>query len=78
MLKATFRLLHAALLAGGLAMLTAPAHAADGALLELLKILRDKGGITQQEYELLRDTAMAETETPAQAPAEPAPAWRRR
>ena len=73
MLKATFRLLHAALFASGLAMLTAPAHAADGALLELLKILRDKGGITQQEYELLRDTAMAETETPAQAPAEPAP-----
>ena len=73
MLKATFRLLHAALLAGGLAMLTAPAHAADGALLELLKILRDKGGITQQEYELLRDTALAETETAPQTPAEPAP-----
>ncbi len=73
MLKTTFRLLHAALLAGGLAMLAAPAHAADGALLELLKILRDKGGITQQEYELLRDTAMAETETAPQTPAEPAP-----
>ena len=73
MLKATFRLLHAALLAGGLAMLTAPAHAADGALLELLKILRDKGGITQQEYDLLRDTALAETETAPQTPAEPAP-----
>ena len=73
MLKAIFRLLHAALVASGLAMLSAPALAADGALLELLKILRDKGGITQQEYELLRNTAMAETETPAQAPAEPAP-----
>ncbi len=73
MLKATFRLLHAALLAGGLAMSAAPAHAADGALLELLKILRDKGGITQQEYDLLRDTALAETETAPQTPAEPAP-----
>ena len=62
-----------ALLASALAMSAAPAHAAGGALLELLKILRDKGGITQQEYELLRDTALAETETPAQPPAEPAP-----
>ena len=63
-------------------MMNLPAQAADSALLELLKILRDKGGITQQEYDLLRDTAMAETgnraptitaETPAQTAAEPAP-----
>ena len=82
MLKATFRLLCAAFLTSALAMLTAPVHADDSALLELLKILRDKGGITQQEYDLLRDTALAETgnpapatvvEKPAPTPAEPAP-----
>ena len=73
MYKAICRFLCMALLAAGPALVIPPAHAADSALLELLKILRDKGGITQQEYELLRDTAMAETETPGQAPAEPAP-----
>ena len=82
MLKATFRLLCAAFLTSALAMLAAPVHADDSALLELLKILRDKGGITQQEYDLLRDTALAETgnpapatvvEKPAPTPAEPAP-----
>ena len=82
MLKATFRLLCAAFLTSALAMLTAPVHADDSALLELLKILRDKGGITQQEYEVLRDTALAETgspalatvaEKPAPTSAEPAP-----
>ena len=73
MYKATFRFLYAALLTGALSMLTLPAHATNGALLELLKILRDKGGISQQEYELLKDTATAEGETPAQATVEPAP-----
>ena len=74
MYKTTFRFLYAPLLTGALSMLTLPAHATNGALLELLKILRDKGGISQQEYELLKDTATAEGETPAQATAEPAPA----
>ena len=82
MYKAIFRFLCVTLLSGGLAVLNMPAHAANGALLELLKILRDKGGITQQEYDLLRDTALAETgspaqaavaEKPAQTPSEPAP-----
>ena len=82
MYKAIFRFLCVTLLSGGLAVLNMPAHAANGALLELLKILRDKGGITQQEYDLLRDTALAETgnpapatvaEKPAPTPAEPAP-----
>ena len=67
MYKAIFRFLCVTLLSGGLAVLNMPAHAADSALLELLKILRDKGGITQQEYDLLRDTALAETGSPAQA-----------
>lgn len=67
MYKTIFRFLCVTLLSGGLAVLNMPAHAANGALLELLKILRDKGGITQQEYDLLRDTALAETGSPAQA-----------
>ena len=82
MYKAIFRFLCVTLLSGGLAVLNMPAHAANGALLELLKILRDKGGITQQEYDLLRDTALAETgnpapatvaEKPVQTSSEPAP-----
>ena len=82
MYKAIFRFLCVTLLSGGLAVLNMPAYAANDALLELLKILRDKGGITQQEYDLLRDTALAETgnpapatvaEKPVQTPSEPAP-----
>ncbi len=73
MYKTTFRFLYVALLTGVLSMLTLPVHATNGALLELLKILRDKGGISQQEYELLKNTAAAEGETTAQAAAEPAP-----
>ncbi|MDE0286455.1 MAG: porin, partial [Gammaproteobacteria bacterium] len=82
MYKAIFRFLYTVLLTGSLSVMNVPAHAANDALLELLKILRDKGGITQQEFELLRDTALAETgkpapptaaETPAQTPAAPAP-----
>ncbi|MYH70527.1 MAG: hypothetical protein F4147_10755, partial [Gammaproteobacteria bacterium] len=73
MYKAIFRFLCTALLTGSLSVMNVPVHATNGALLELLKILRDKGGITQQEFELLRDTAQAETEKPAQTPAEPAP-----
>ena len=73
MSKTTNGYLCAVLLTGALAMLTTPAQAANGALLELLKILRDKGGISQQEYELLRDTALGAGEPTAQAPVEPAP-----
>ena len=56
MYKATFRFLCAALLTGGLIVMNAPGHAADSTMLELLKILRDKGSISGQEYELLRQT----------------------
>ena len=71
-----------ALLSWALATLTTPAFATTGVLLDLLKILRDKGSITQQEFELLRDTALTETdnaapttvaENPAPTPAAPAP-----
>ena len=60
MYKATFRFLCAALLTIGLVVMNAPSHAADSTMLELLKILRDKGSISGQEYELLRQTALAE------------------
>ena len=65
-----------------LTVLSAPARATNDALLELLKILRDKGSITRQEYDALRDTALADTGKPApaavaeqsaQTPAGPAP-----
>ena len=39
---------------------TPPAHAANGALLELFKIMRDKGSLTESEYELLVNVAKAD------------------
>ena len=44
------------------ASLATPAYAANDALLELMKILRDKGSITQNEYELLVNAAKTEEE----------------
>ena len=44
------------------ASLATPAYAANDALLELMKILRDKGSITQDEYELLVNAAKTEEE----------------
>ena len=74
MYKATFRFLCAALLTTGLVMMNAPGHAADSTMLELLKILRDKGSISGQEYELLRQTALAEGEKKtAQTAVKPGP-----
>jgi phosphate-selective porin OprO/OprP len=45
-----------------MAILSAPANAANEAMLDLLKILRDKGSITQEEYELLINAAKADAE----------------
>ena len=70
MFKAIIRFLGVALLTGGL---TVSANAANGAMLELLKILRDKGSITEQEYALLRDTAQAEVDKPTGTAAGPEP-----
>jgi hypothetical protein len=47
-------------MAGFLAGSGPPAYAANDALLELMKILRDKGSITQEEYALLVDAARTE------------------
>jgi len=43
-------------------LLTNPAYAVNEVMLDLLKILRDKGSLTDSEYELLRTAAMADGE----------------
>ena len=43
-------------------LLSAPVFASNEAMLELIKILRDKGNITDSEYELLRNAAVADEE----------------
>jgi phosphate-selective porin OprO/OprP len=40
----------------------APTFAANDAMLELMKILRDRGSLTNDEYELLVNAAKADTE----------------
>ena len=65
MFKVINRHFRAVLVTYALATLTTPVCAASEAMLELLKLLRDKGSITQQEFELLRNTAMAEAEKSA-------------
>ncbi|MEM7017819.1 MAG: porin, partial [Pseudomonadota bacterium] len=49
-----------AILASLLIVLSTPAMASNKALLELFKILHEKGSITTEEYNLLRNTAAAE------------------
>ena len=43
-------------------LLSAPLSASNEAMLELIRILRDKGSITSAEYELLRNAAVADGE----------------
>ena len=43
-------------------LLSTPVSASSEAMLELIKILRDKGNITDSEYELLRNAAAADEE----------------
>jgi len=50
------------ILLGSLAAVSAPASAANEAMLDLLKILRDKASITAEEYELLVNAAKADGE----------------
>ncbi|MGH8248640.1 MAG: hypothetical protein ACREUU_19700, partial [Gammaproteobacteria bacterium] len=52
-----------ALIVGGFAALSAPAFAANDAMIDLLKILKDKGSITQEEYDLLVGAAKADDES---------------
>jgi phosphate-selective porin OprO/OprP len=59
------KLICGSLLLGGMAILSAPAYAANEAMMDLLKILRGKGSITQEEYELLVNAAKADAEAVA-------------
>lgn len=54
--------LSGALIVAALAFLSTPALAVNDAMLDLLKILRDKGSISQAEYELLVNAAKADGE----------------
>ncbi len=63
MLKRTpLKMLLGSLLIGSLAVVSTPALAVNEAMLDLLKILRDKGSITAEEYDLLRNAARADGE----------------
>lgn len=52
----------ASVLIGSMAAVSTPAMATNEAMLDLLKILRDKGSISAQEYELLQNAAKADGE----------------
>lgn len=47
---------------GCAATVSGPAYAVNDAMMDLLKILRDKGSITREEYELLSNAAKADAE----------------
>lgn len=70
MFRSTLGFMQCALLISGLAAPVSLAWSADEALLELLRILKDRGNITGQEYELLKKTAQSKTAatTPAKLP----------
>lgn len=59
--KTHLKTLCGSIILGCVAALSAPAYA-NGAMLDLLKILRDKGSITAEEYELLVNAAQADQE----------------
>ena len=60
------------LLVAGALLTTAvmPAHASNEAMLDLLKVLRDRGTITAQDYDLLANAAKADKEAGEQAKAD--------
>jgi phosphate-selective porin OprO/OprP len=60
--KPKHRFFAGAALVGALAAISGPAYAVNDAMMDLLKILKDKGSITQQEYELLTNAAKADAE----------------
>ncbi len=45
-----------------LILIASPIHAANQSMMELLRILRDKGTLTQNEYELLVNASKADKE----------------
>ena len=60
--KAHLKSLFGATLIGAMAAISTPAMATNEAMLDLLKILHDKGSITTEEYELLQNAAKADGE----------------
>ena len=75
--KARFKVLSGAIIIGVSAALSMPAFAASETLMNLLSILRDRGSISQDEYNALANAAKNEstqTQKAAQKSAQPAPA----
>ena len=62
MFKTIMKPVFSLMMIGGLLGFSLPTQATSEAMLDLLKILRDKGSISAQEYELLRNTALADGE----------------
>lgn len=60
--KAHLKSLLGATLIGAMAAISTPAMATNEAMLDLLKILKDKGSITADEYELLSNASKADEE----------------
>lgn len=60
--KTHLRSLLGSILIGAMAAISTPAMATNEAMLDLLKILRDKGSITAEEYELLSNASKADGE----------------
>ncbi|NOG60529.1 MAG: porin [Proteobacteria bacterium] len=60
--KTHLRSLLGSILIGAMAAISTPAMATNEAMLDLLKILKDKGSISAQEYELLANAAKADGE----------------
>ena len=60
--KAHLKSLLGATLIGAMAAISTPAMATNEAMLDLLKILRDKGSITAEEYQLLSNASKADGE----------------
>jgi phosphate-selective porin OprO/OprP len=58
--KTRFKYLGYAIIISCITVLATPSFAANETMLELLKILRDKGSLTQEEYNLLVNAAKAE------------------
>ena len=60
--KEKLRILSGAAILGMAVAFSGPAAAANDAMLDLLKLLKDKGSISQEEYELLSSAAKADAE----------------
>ncbi|MEM7026850.1 MAG: porin [Pseudomonadota bacterium] len=69
-IKTHFKALLGSILIGSMAALSMPAMATNEAMMDLLKILRDKGSITAEEYELLANASAADKEKAEGAAAE--------